>query len=261
MCTLLFAHRAHPDLPLVIAANRDEFYGRETAPADRWRDAPGVIGGRDLEGGGTWLAVHEDGRWAALTNVREPGRVIAGAPSRGALVRDFLIEKRRTPGAYVVDVEAKKAAYNGFNLVVGDFAAGTVFYVSNRGGPPTPVMPGVHGVSNALLDSAWPKVTRGRHRLAAVVARGASLEERDIFALLGDKTQAPDDELPDTGVGLEWERRLSPIFLQLDGVDYGTCSSTLVTVTAGGTVRFVERTVSPRASAGERWFTLAAPAR
>ncbi len=253
MCTLLFAHRADPEYPLVIAANRDEHYGRATERADYWRDAPEVLGGRDGVAGGTWMALRRDGRWAALTNVREPGRVLERAPSRGDLVRDFLVGDVASPAAYLESVAARAQEYNGFNLVVGE-AGGELWYLSNRDESSPArlqrIAPGIYGVSNALLDTPWPKVTRGREALDQELTR-ARAESRApdadaLLELLHDPRQAPDEQLPSTGVSHELERLLSPLFIATER--YGTCSSTALVVDRLGRARFVERTTNPRVS-------------
>ncbi|MBL8971634.1 MAG: NRDE family protein, partial [Myxococcales bacterium] len=206
MCTLLFAWQVDPARPLIVAANRDEFHARPTAAASTWpRDAeasaPEIVAGRDLQAGGTWLGVTREGRFAALTNVREP--FVApppGARSRGGLVAEFL-RGRAAPGEYLAGLAPD--AYAGFNLVVGDRSS--LWYLSNRSGPARALGPGVYGVSNAALDTPWPKVRRGRENLARLVAAGAASPEA-VLALLADRAPAPDAELPDTGVGLVMER-------------------------------------------------------
>jgi uncharacterized protein with NRDE domain len=173
MCLILFAHGAGEDFPLVLAANRDEFYERPTAPAAFWTEAPHVLAGRDLQAGGSWLGVTRTGRWAALTNYRDPPTSRPGRPSRGMLVSDFLTGSA-TPEQYLAAVAADAERYDGFNLLVGDPSG--VHYFGNRmadGGEPSRLEPGVYGLSNHLLDTPWPKVARGRTRLKALLADGA----------------------------------------------------------------------------------------
>lgn len=246
MCTLLFAWRVDAAAPLIVAANRDEFYARPTAPAQRWADAPRVFAGRDLLAGGTWLGVAvgaalgvaPGGRFAALTNVREPSvPAPADARSRGQLVADFL-RGEQGPAEYLAGLDA--AAYPGFNLVVADPRA--LWYLSNRSGPPRALDPGVYGISNAGLDTPWPKVVRGRERLAALVAAGAATTGA-LLDLLADRAPANDAELPDTGVGLALERMLSPLCIV--GPEYGTRSSTALRIARDGTVEFHERSLGP----------------
>jgi len=239
MCTLLLAWQVDPARPLIVAANRDEFRARPTAAAHFWPEAPQLLAGRDLQAGGTWLGVTRQGRFAALTNVREPGVASAPeAPSRGRLVAEFL-RGTMAPGAYLAGLDA--GAYAGFNLVVGDMDA--LWYLSNRTGDLQPLAPGVHGVSNAGLGTPWPKVRRGRARLAELVGMETATPER-LLALLADETAAEDADLPDTGVGLAMERLLSPLFIA--GPVYGTCSRAALVCHADGRVEFCERTTAPQ---------------
>ena len=249
MCTLLFAWQVDPARPLVVAANRDEFYARPAERASFWQDAPQVLAGRDLQAGGTWLGVTREGRFAALTNVREPGRPAPPhAPSRGQLVADFL-RGDSAPEHYLGGL--RPADYAGFNLVVGFIGfigdRASLWYLSNRAGPARRLGPGVYGVANAALDSPWPKVTRGRERLAALVA-GGEPGTRTLLDLLADPTPAADAELPDTGVGLALERMLSPLFIA--SPVYGTCCSTALAIHRDGALEFCERTQNPLAPAG-----------
>jgi uncharacterized protein with NRDE domain len=238
VCTLLLAWQVDPARPLIVAANRDEFRARPTAAARFWPEAPQLLAGRDLQAGGTWLGVTRQGRFAALTNVREPRvKPAHGAPSRGRLVVDFL-RGTQAPAEYLAGVDA--GAYAGFNLVVGDMD--TLWYLSNRSGEPRALAPGVHGVSNAGLDTPWPKVHSGRAALGELVRTGPVMPGT-LLALLADRTMAEDAGLPDTGVGLAMERLLSPLFIT--GPVYGTCSSTVVVFHGDGRVSFVERTMGP----------------
>lgn len=243
MCTLLLAWQVDPRRPLVVAANRDEFYARPAERASFWSDAPQILAGRDLQAGGTWLGVTRAGRFAALTNVREPGLPAPPhAPSRGRLVADFL-RGDEPPEDYLERLQP--ADYAGFNLVVGDRSS--LWYLSNRAGPARRLGPGVYGVANAALDSPWPKVTHGRARLAALMA-GGEPDTRALLEMLADPTPAVDAELPDTGVGLAMERLLSPLFIA--SPVYGTCCSTALAVHQDGAVEFCERTQNPLAPAG-----------
>lgn len=242
MCLLVLAWDAHPRYRLVVAANRDEFHRRPTAPADFWPDRPDLLAGRDLEGGGTWLGVTRGGRFAALTNFREPGRHRGDAPSRGELVTGFLIGGH-APLDYLEDLAPHAASYNGFSLVVG--AGGRLAHLSNRGPGPAPISPGVHGLSNHLLDTPWPKLIRSRDRLCELLARD-QVEPSSLLDLLADREPPPDEELPDTGVGLELERLLAPP--SVVSPTYGTRCSTALLVERAGTTCFVERSLD---AAGE----------
>ena len=243
MCLILFAHRVHPDYPLVLAANRDEFLDRPTAPVGFWSANPDILAGRDLVGGGTWLGVKRNGRWAALTNVREPSFHADNAPSRGAVISAFL-ESGLGPDEFAGALQDRVVELNGFNLLLG--ATEKLTFVSNRGPDPGKpvhwsevVGPGVHGLSNATLDTPWPKVERGRRALEAHLLESEP-EPEALLDLLADETAAPDLDLPDTGVGLELERALSPARIRLP--HYGTRSSTVLLVSTDGHVTFFERT-------------------
>src|SRR5215475_6665728 len=234
MCLILFAYRAHPAYRLVVAANRDEWFQRPTAPAAFWADAPDILAGRDLEQGGTWLGVTRHGRFAAITNFRDPGNHRADAPSRGGLVSAFL-RAEIAPAAYLEQLRPDASAYNGFSLLVGDRTS--LGYLSNREGRIRDLEPGIYGLSNDLLDVQWPKVQLGKQRLAAWLDDDRRPEA--LLALLDDTRAAPDAALPRTGVSLEWERRLSS--LRIVGEGYGTRSSTALVIGSAGEIRFVER--------------------
>ena len=235
MCLILLAWKTREDYPLIVAANRDEFYQRPTAPADFWEEAPEILAGRDLQAGGTWFGIDRQGRLAALTNYRDPALHRTGAPSRGELVSDYL-RGRQEPKAYLDAVESRAGLYNGFSLVLGNLSS--LCFFSNRDAR-FPLEPGLHGMSNRLLDTPWPKVERGKRALAALLAAGDEPAPEALLALLADRLRPPDDELPDTGVGLEWERVLSPIFIE--SPLYGTRSSTVLIVDSEGRVTLVER--------------------
>jgi len=279
MCLLVIGVDAHPELPLVVAANRDEYFDRETEAAGFWKDAPHVLAGRDLKGGGTWLGVTRTGRFAALTNYRDPASRRPSAPSRGKLVSDFLTGNQSAE-SYLAALRARAAEYNGFNFVVGSLPSLRCY--SNVNGEKTVLDPGIHGLSNHLLDTTWPKVRRGVEGVREALAdfrlptcptklwrsgisdlrfagrqtrpqqegggMGLLLGHADrlvetIFHVLEDSESAPDEELPNTGVPFEVEKRLSPILVNMGR--YGTRCSTVVLVDRQGNVRFVERTRDP----------------
>lgn len=240
MCLLLVALDAHPDYKLIVAANRDEFYARPAAPADWWHDHPQIFAGRDLQHGGTWLGVSRGGRFAALTNFRDPRAFKANAPSRGSLPRDFLIADH-SAGAHVQTLAECSSIYNDFNLVLWDGAQACFF--CSRGTYSAEISRGIIAVSNHLPDTPWPKVVRSKSGLGELLAQPGALQREAIFALLRDRNLAPDEALPDTGVGLALERELSPIFIAREG--YGTRCSTLVTVDGRGRVEFEERGFAP----------------
>jgi len=236
MCLILAAWRCRADCPLVFAANRDEFHARPTARAAWWEDPPGILAGRDLVGGGTWFGVDRGGRWAAVTNIRNPAALRASGRSRGLLVRDYLAGAE-SPLAYLRRVAARADAYAPFNLLVGD--PQTLAYFGRGNGPPRILPPGLYGLSNAALNTPWPKVEDGKRALAELLEQGCPAAD-DLYGLLADRTPAAEERLPDTGVGLERERLLSPRFIC--SADYGTRSSTLLRLDEDGRVRFGERT-------------------
>ena len=249
MCLILFGWNQHPNYRLVLAANRDEFYERPTASADFWEDAPHVLAGRDEKAGGTWMGVTRAGRWAAITNVRDPDRHHPDAPSRGQLVSRYL-KGQITPKAYARAVADHAGDYNGFNLLIGD--TGVVYYLSNRGASTQPIKPGIHGLSNHLLDTGWPKVERGKKKLRRALERD-TLDPERLLDLLHD-TERPDDEaLPDTGIGLAGERLLSPMFIESD--KYGTRSSTVLLIGRDNRITFAERTYDGRTPSGAKQFS------
>jgi uncharacterized protein with NRDE domain len=242
MCLIALALNAHPRYSLVLAANRDEFHARPAAPASWWDDAPQIFGGRDLLQHGSWLAIARDGRWAAVTNVRRMELPDPAAPSRGALIADYL-RGASDAASYAQALAPTARRYAGFNLLIGDRRG--VWYVSNL---PNFVMqaltPGVHAVSNASLDTPWPKLVHLKSRLTQWCAD----DERDtaaLFSALADQRVAADSELPETGVGLDRERFLSPAFIR--GDEYGTRCSTVLTIDAGGHASFHEKRCGPDA--------------
>jgi uncharacterized protein with NRDE domain len=225
MCLILLAYDVHPEYRLVLAANRDEFYERSTLPMAFWEDHPDILAGRDLKGGGTWLGVSRSGRFSAITNYRESGGPKPDAPSRGHLVSGFL-SGNNPPQTYLEAVSAVGQTYSGFNLIVGD-ALG-LYYYSNRGPGIHRLEPGWYGLSNHLLNTPWPKVEKGIALLKSAVLDSDPVNMDSVFHLLKNGEVPPDDRLPDTGVGMEWERILSPMFIQSPG--YGTRSSSVILI-------------------------------
>ena len=251
MCLIVIAWQARDDLPLIVAANRDEWRDRPAEPAHWWDEDPDLLAGRDLRAGGTWMGVTRGGRFAAVTNFRDPAERRSTARSRGGLVTGYL-RGDQGPREYLETISADASAYNGFNLILGDRA--TLWYFGSREGEARPVEPGVHGLSNHLLDEPWPKVVKGR------AAMGMSLALADpvprLFDLLSDAEAPDDDALPDTGVGKAWERRLSRALIT--GEDYGTRCSTVVAFDARGGFTLEERTRAADGSvAGTARFTAA----
>ena len=254
MCLIVFAWQVVPGVPLIAAANRDEFYDRDATPAAPWTDAPHIFAGRDLKAGGSWMGITRspdapDGalpqvraecgggspasapaatapsRFAAITNVRNPQQHNPLAPSRGQLVAGFLAGSM-TAREYVAHIAPGADQYNGFNLVLCD--GKELVWYSNKGHDDPrngqPLEAGIYGLSNALLDSAWPKVLKTKAQFASLLCLGAP--EEAYFEMLSDTTQAPDLRLPETGVPLELERVLSSV--KIESPNYGTRSSTVV---------------------------------
>ncbi|MBL8368972.1 MAG: NRDE family protein [Candidatus Accumulibacter sp.] len=235
MCLILIAWQAHPDYPLVVAANRDEFFARPSAAAAFWAEAPQVLAGRDLEAGGSWLGIGRERRFAALTNYREGRQMAINARSRGTLVADFLTGDAR-PSTYLEQVSARAADYNGFNLFVAD--GQHLAYYANRGdSPPRFLSPGIYGLSNHLLDTPWPKLAAAKAKFASALADLPA--QAAFFDLLADQEIVADSHLPETGVPLAWERILSAVFVRSE--NYGTRASTLLTRHRNGVTTLRER--------------------
>ena len=232
MCLLVFAWRPDSTHRLVLAGNRDEFHARPAAAADWWEN--GIVGGKDLRAGGTWLAAHRSGRYAVVTNFREPLEEGRGPRSRGELVTNYLAHGA-TPEAFARDIAGHARDYAGFNLLLGD--PDTLVYLSNRGRGPEVLEPGVYGLSNHLLDTPWPKLRRTRARFEALLADGAP--SGPLLEMLGDREPAAAADLPDTGIGPEWERLLSSPFIV--SPHYGTRCSTVLKLLENETMAFIER--------------------
>jgi len=240
LCLILFAYDCHPRYHLILAANRDEFYARPSLPACFWDDNPTILGGRDLQEGGTWLGITTTGYFAALTNYRDPSTYKPQAPSRGHLVRNYL-ETSVHPKTYIEQLPDGGRNYNGFNLLLG--TRESLFYYSNREEILHPVSHGVHGLSNNLLDVPWPKVAKGKEALALAV-QNKDIDVEEIFSILIDREQPNDECLPKTGVSLEKERMLAPAFII--SPNYGTRSTTLLLIDRNLKVQFWERTFKPK---------------
>jgi uncharacterized protein with NRDE domain len=250
MCLAVVAWASHPDYPLVLVANRDEFYARRSRAAAWWGQSVSLLGGRDEEAGGTWLGVNRRGRFALITNVRAPTERNPHAPSRGGLVVAAL-QAGEPVGRWMAACTARARTFNGFNLIAGDVlalrdrrTAPELHYFSNRlDTGPRRLAPGIYGLSNAFLDTPWPKVTRTVGRFACQVAQRVDADA--LLALMSDRELARDNELPATGVPIDWERALSAVQIRANG--YGTRATTVLTVRADGLVTFVERTFDPAA--------------
>jgi len=234
MCLILFALNQHTEFPLVVIANRDEYYSRPTRGAHWWQDSEGIFAGRDLQAQGTWMGINKNGRFAAVTNVREPGMLAPARLSRGNLPRDFLAGDEAAE-TFIEQIKPEADDYAGFNLLIGDGAG--LFFYSNRQAEVIEIPAGIHGISNGLFDEAWPKLDSGKQALATVLAN--SPDNNELMKILTDNTIAQDEHLPDTGVTLDIERMLSSRFIR--SADYGTRASSVVKFDQQNNISFVEQ--------------------
>lgn len=242
MCLILFAFQAHANYPLVVAANRDENYMRPTATAAFWHDHPQVYGGRDLEMGGAWMGITRSGRFAAVTNYREGAPKGTAPRSRGELVGGYLTGVVSAQ-PYLQSVAMHQSEYAGFSAIAGDLDA--LWVLSNQANGVEAIAPGVHGLSNHLLDTPWPKVSKGKCQLESLLNVDPQLLPEELFAMLADRTVAAENALPNTGVGVAREKQLGPKFIAVDD-RYGTRASTVVIVNKLGEVYYAERSFGVR---------------
>lgn len=233
MCLIVIAHQAHPEWPFIVAANRDEFHARPSQDAHWWPDRPEVLGGRDLQAGGSWFAIDRRGRFAAVTNFRDAEPPPRNRTSRGELITAFL-DGERAPLEFLEDVDGDR--YGGFNLLVGD--ADSLAYLSNRDGGCRVLMPGIYGVANATLDTPWPKLERSKERLAALLDAG-SVNETSLLRLLDDRERARVDQVESGTLPFDTAHALTAPFIVTP--EYGTRCSTVVFRRDNGLVRFVEK--------------------
>jgi uncharacterized protein with NRDE domain len=255
MCLIAFALDSHPRYSLVLVANRDEFRDRETDPADFWVDAPHLLAGRDRQAGGTWLGVTTEGKLAAVTNYRDMRQQVVDPPSRGSLVAEYLRDPGMTSADLTVKLQHSGPGYDGFNLLYG--SCRSLHYFTNRGGSSGPVSPGTHALSNHLLDTRWPKVLVARERLTTLLLQSDPAPDA-LFQAFADSTPFSAELLPDTGIGPERERFLSPLFIR--DSQYGTRTTTLIMVDRDGVVTFMEQGHDHSATP-QRCFTFRLPHR
>ena len=253
MCFALLALRQHPRYPLILIANRDEYFHRTALPLQVWDDLPAIVGGRDVESGGAWLALNQQtARLALVTNYRA-GIPQPAARSRGALVRDVLTSPQPLPETLQL-MEQQRDQYGAFNLLAGELS-GDFYYLSNRqAAGVSAVSAGLHALSNAYLDTPWPKVQKGKLQFAQLLRQSDTLDVEACFALLHDTTPAADSELPDTGVGLEKERWLSA--LHIPGEYYGTRCASVIFLDETGQLTFIERSFFPAQPTTEKHLTI-----
>ncbi len=235
MCLIVFANNVHKHYKLIFAANRDEFYNRPSEQAEFWNDFPDLLAGKDLQAGGTWMGITRQGKFAAITNFRDLKNHKNDAPSRGNLTLDFLANDIH-PEDYYNSLKPQLKNFNGFNLILGTVDA--LYYFSNKTEYLKKLEPAIHGISNALLDTSWPKVEKSKNHLQRLVQRD-EIHPWEVLDILKDSTLAKDKELPDTGVGLELERVLSPVFIKSE--KYGTRCSSVVMVDKDNNVKFLEK--------------------
>jgi len=256
MCLVIFAHQCSPLYPLVVAANRDEFHARATEPSHFWQQQPQVLAGRDLEQGGTWMGTTRSGRFAAITNVRDPARTSPAPRSRGALTLNFL-SGESTPQAYLAGIEPEAGQYALFNLIVGDRHSLWVMSNAHHNGSPQALTPGLYGLSNAALDTPWPKVTLGKSVLAGSLDN-VSISHDTLATAVNDRVLARPEELANHGLTGEMDQALSAQFITA-GV-YGTRSTTTMWTTRAGASHWCERSydeMGRETGRVEEYFSLA----
>jgi uncharacterized protein with NRDE domain len=236
MCLILFAINSHPRYKFVLAANRDEFFNRPTLFAGRWKEDSNIIGGRDVSSNGTWLGITETGKFVAITNYRDPQRENNRAKSRGLLSKEFLLNSQDVKH-FTESISLTRNLYNGFNILLSDNEFKSITHYSNITNEDTIITSGIHGLSNAFLDTAWPKVELGKQNLHQILS-SPTIDLLDLIKLLKNQSAAPDNLLPETGISFDLEKKLSPVFISMNG--YGTRCSTAMLVDQNDQVRFLE---------------------
>ncbi len=240
MCLVFLSYNQHPKYPLIIVANRDEFFDRPALPLDYWPENNNLLAGKDLTGGGTWFGVTKTGYFAMLTNYRDMANIKTTAPTRGKLVSDYLAGEF-DPSTYLQALNSSANQYNGYNIILGTLD--NPWYYSNQNNKLYQLGTGLYGLSNALLDSKWPKVERGKENFRQIV-EGDKLGIESLFGLMTDRTLAADDQLPNTGIGFEKEKLLSSMFIDMPG--YGTRNTTVLLKDKNNKVQVIERTYSQK---------------
>lgn len=239
MCLIVFAYKYHPEYPFILAGNRDEFHQRPALGIHMWDTDPLIVAGKDKKAGGTWLGVNENGRVAAITNYRDIQSIRENTPSRGEIIPKFLLSGEDT--YHTLDhIEKRAGLYNGFNLIAGSIDE--LYYLSNHGHSLQAVEPGIHVISNAALNTPWPKSEWAKSRFNKLLKSG-SLDEESLFDMLKNSDRYPPEQLPDTGLSEEMERAVSSVFILTE--NYGTRSSALVTIDRSNHLNFTERVYLP----------------
>lgn len=250
MCLIVFSWQPDSQYPFILAANRDEFYRRPTQTASFWKDSPDVFGGRDLEAGGSWMAINRNGRFAAVTNYRE----IAASDSRrsrGELVYNFVTGSQSAPD-YLASIQQQADQWSGFNLLVMDTTG--LYYFSNRSKdiPISPLPAGVYGLSNYLLNTPWPKLLRARSSFAETISQSISPDSSQLIKLMQDSHQPPVEKLPDTGVSKDLEKLLSSCFIA--SKDYGTRNTSVLMMDNQNQLQWVEQDYLSEGIPSERYL-------
>lgn len=240
MCLIVFSYKQHPQYPLIFAANRDEYYERPSQAAHFWENYPNILAGKDLKAGGTWMGINKEGEFSAITNYRDPNIEKENPPSRGKLVLDFLQTDENAQN-YLSELQSHADQYMGFNLLAGSLDQ--LGYYSNQQDNILFLDSGLFGLSNHLLETSWPKVRRAKKKLHHII-QDKDITPEPLFDLLTDDHEAPDEELPDTGIPKEIEKKVSPIFIKSEG--YGTRCSTILLIDHLGKVTFAERRYKPQ---------------
>lgn len=234
MCLIIFAWNVHPEYPLVLTANRDEFYARPTAPATFWENEPNILAGKDLQAGGTWMGVTKSGRFAAVTNYRDPANIRESAKSRGNIPTSFLAS-RQHPEDYLKELKEEATEYNGFNALL--LQGEDLYHFSNYEGKINRLKPGIYGLSNALLDTPWPKVVATKAAFQSQLSKNFELD--DLIRLMQNEETYSEELLPKTGIPLEWEKAVSASCIRTE--KYGTCCTTAITLSKSGVINFMEK--------------------
>ncbi len=253
MCLIIFAYKSHAKYKLILTANRDEFFERPTQPADFWLDKPIVLGGRDIISGGTWLGITKHGRFTAITNYRNPDLKVADAVSRGVLSEQFLTGSADS-GSFLAEVSKEKTRYQGFNILVSDDSFSTLQHYSNISDEVTNLSEGIYGLSNALLDTTWPKVNHGKYMLSTVI-QPKDFDIEDLISMMSHTAEWPENALPQTGISLELEKKLSPVFISLKG--YGTRCTTAMRMDYDQNLEFLEVSYDESGNrVASKWYTM-----
>ena len=252
MCLITFAYHQHPEYPLIMVANRDEFYARPTLDMNYWEDRSDILAGIDLEQRGTWLGVNKAGKFTAVTNYREGKNTETALKSRGHLTRHFLTHEVSAED-YLQELQISGSQFGGFNLLLGD--QNGLYYCSNKGAESRRLEPGLYGLSNAHLETDWPKVVQAKQHLQALLQNDISIDA--LVSVLRSTQMAEDKNLPNTGISYEWEKQLSSCFINTEG--YGTRATTVLMQNKEGVIQLAEFRFNQSGERGKQSFTLTTP--